>query len=253
MCVTLCFACALGYFASIKPGSTQTKQSVALELVLAIDTSTSVDERELNLQRNGLAAAFRHPSVIRSIENLGLEGAAVSLVQWAGPGEQSLAVDWHVLTDATSAERMAQSIERTNRAFIGFTDIGNAIAFSMAAIESNTYEGKRKTIDVSGDGVSDRNDPGPFRDTAIGKGITVNGLIVYSVEYDLGELARFELYNHYRQQVIGGAGAFLLEVDSFEDFAEAIRRKLVREISGANVVEAPHPLHAALSDSAQAR
>ncbi len=220
---------------------------VALELVLAVDTSTSVDETEFVLQRNGLAAAFRHPSVIRSIGNLGSEGVAVALVQWAGPGRQSLAVDWHFLTDANSASEFAGSIERMRRAHRGFTDIGGAIAFSTQAIETNRFDGKRMAIDVSGDGVSDQNDPSAFRDAAIGKGITVNGLVIYSNEYDLGDLARIELFEHFNQKVIGGSGAFLIEADSFDDFAEAIRRKLVREISGTNVVNAPVPHNAALS------
>jgi len=256
VCVTLGFMFVAGCFAHGKPLFTNINtpgRIVALELVLAIDTSTSVDEREFILQRDGLAAAFRHPAVIRSIENLGPEGAAISLVQWAGPERQSLAVGWQVLTDAASAERMAQSIGLMKRAHSGFTDISAAIAFSTAAIEANRYEGKRKAIDVSGDGVSDRNDPSPFRDIANGKGITINGLIIYSEEYDLGELARFELHDHYSQRVIGGEGAFLVEADSFEDFAEAIRRKLVREISGANVAEAPQPRHVALSENLQAR
>ncbi|MGI9354663.1 MAG: DUF1194 domain-containing protein [Rhizobiaceae bacterium] len=247
------FACIIGAFSCAKPVSCSAQQHVALELVLAIDTSTSVDEREFILQRNGLASAFRDPSVIRSIENLGPTGAAIALVQWAGPGRQSLSIGWQVLTDAASAHHMAQAIEHTARAHTGFTDIGDAIAFSTTAIETNIFEGKRKAIDVSGDGVSDRNNPVPFRNIAIGKGITINGLIIYSQEYDLGELARFELHDHYSQRVIGGSGAFLMEADSFDEFAEAMRRKLVREISGANVVKALQPLHAALSDSTQAR
>ncbi len=229
------------------------QQTVALELVLAIDTSTSVDEGEFVLQRDGLAAAFRHPSVIRAVENLGQQGAAVALVQWAGPGRQSLSVGWNHIRDARSASDFARFIEMMPRVHSGFTDIGGAIAFSTQALEANRYQGRRMAIDVSGDGISDRTDPAPFRDVAVGKGITVNGLVIYSDEYDLGDLARIELYRHYSERVIGGPGAFLVEADSFDDFAEAIRRKLVLEISGINVVNMPVPHNAALSVPAAAR
>ena len=35
---------------------------------------------------------------------------------------------------------------------------------------------------------------------------------------------------HYRRSVIGGPGAFLLEVNEFENFAPALKKKLIREI-----------------------
>ena len=213
----------------------QQKQLVALELVLAIDTSTSVDEQEFQLQKVGLAAAFRHPAVQRSIESLGGSGAAVAVIQWAGATNQSVAVDWQHITNIQSAERMALSISQMKRNFSGFTDIGNAIDFSVSNLQQNQFIGDRRDIDVSGDGVSDQNDPGPSRTRAVKENITVNGLIIYSQEYDLGVLARIGLYNHYSQRVIGGDGAFVMEADSFDDFADAIRRKLVREISGTNI------------------
>ena len=56
---------------------------VDLELVLAIDVSSSVDEEEYQLQMRGVAAAFRHPDVIAAIEATGGNGIAVAMVQWS--------------------------------------------------------------------------------------------------------------------------------------------------------------------------
>ena len=111
------------------------------------------------------------------------------------------------------------------------TNIG-APHYSTAQLETNAYKGRRLAIDVSGDGTSDRNDPAFARDPAIARGVTINGLVIHSIEYDLGDLARFELRTHYRDRVIGGPGAFLLNAESFATFAVSMREKLYREISG---------------------
>ena len=40
------------------------------------------------------------------------------------------------------------------------------------------------------------------------------------------------LPKYYEENVIGGPGAFLLQVENFDTFAEAMTRKLVTEIAG---------------------
>lgn len=212
----------------------KSSEPVALELVLAVDTSTSVDAREYGLQRDGLVRAFRHSSVLGAITALEPEGLAVSVLQWSGRGDVWQDV-WHRIRTADDAERFARHLTGMKRRLSGFTDIATAIEAATISLRTNAYEGKRKAIDVSGDGVSDRHDPADARDRAIGAGITINGLVVHSLEYDLGDLARIELYRHYAERVIGGPGAFVMEAGSFDDFAEAIRRKLVREILGSGV------------------
>jgi hypothetical protein len=59
--------------------------------------------------------------------------------------------------------------------------------------------------------------------------------VIYSDEYDLGILADDELLAHYRNEVIGGPGSFILEAADFVDFQRAIRAKLIREIAGSMV------------------
>ena len=210
----------------------QAQQKVELELVLAIDTSTSVNEDEYKLQRKGLAEAFVHPQVLQAIKGLGAEGMAVSVVQWAGGRQQAVSVNWIKVNDETSALALSAKIAAMPRRFTGFTDIAGAINFSVDQLLNNAYEGRRLTIDVSGDGTSDKNDPSIARDAAILQGVTINGLVIHSIDYDLGDLARFDLRNHYRDQVIGGSGAFLLNAESFRTFAQSMQEKLFREISG---------------------
>jgi hypothetical protein len=82
-------------------------------------------------------------------------------------------------------------------------------------------------IDLSGDG--SETTPRDFvvtpklaRVFALNRGITINALAILTDEPDL------EAY--YRAQIVGGPGAFTLAVASYEDFAKAIRAKLIREI-----------------------
>lgn len=223
---------AVLFFCQILTTTAMAQERVALELVLAIDTSTSVDASEFELQRTGIAQALRHPKVLTAIEGLGAEGLVLSVVQWSGAGQQRFGVDWQRINGKNAAFKAASNIERMPRLLSGFTDIAGAIEYSTNVLLNNQFNGERLAIDVSGDGTSDRNDPSLARDRAISNGVTINGLIIHSVEYDLGDLAGFALEEHYRTRVIGGAGAFLLEAKSFESFAVAMREKLYREISG---------------------
>ncbi len=206
-----------------------------MELVLALDTSTSVDREEFDLQRLGLAAAFRHPQVQQAILALGPGGMAIAVTQWAGKDSAAFGMPWAHVRSATDIEAVAAVLETMPRQMEGRTDIATAIRFATAAILGNAYVGSRRTIDVSGDGSSDIADPGAARDVALALGITINGLVIHTTEYDLGELADIELYQHYLRRVIGGSGAFVMEARDYADFAEAIRRKLLREINGPAV------------------
>lgn len=208
---------------------------VALELVLAIDTSTSVDEDEFQLQRDGLAAAFSHPDVIAVIEGMGSAGIAVQVVEWAGTDNQHVVVDWSLLTDQSSSVLFAARINAAPRLIRGLTDIGSVVRFSVDELETNAFVGARRVIDVSGDGASSVDGVGRERDRAISRGITINGLVIFNKDYDQSSLAEVDLIQHYSNKVIGGNGAFLMTARGFEDFRTAIRAKLIREILGTGL------------------
>jgi hypothetical protein len=206
-------------------------REVALELVLAIDASTSVDPEEFDLQRQGVRLAFEDRTVIEAIEAIGPEGLAVSVVQWAGTGEQRSSVGWTLVGDALTARAFASTVAAAPRMLRGVTDIGGAISFSLASIEANGFEGRRRVIDVSGDGTSDNQEVWRDRDRAVARGITINGLVVRGGDAP-SHLSNLNIVEHYRRNVIGGEGAFLVTARNFEDFQEAIRRKLLCEILG---------------------
>jgi hypothetical protein len=85
-------------------------------------------------------------------------------------------------------------------------------------------------IDVSGDGANNAGRPADAaRDDAVAAGVAINGLPILTLEPDLDDF--------YRTQVIGGPGAFVIAIHSYDQFADAIRRKLVTEIASHHVRE----------------
>ena len=205
------------------PAAAYGQQAVELELVLAVDVSGSVSPAEFALQRRGLAEAFRDPAVHGAIETTG--GIAVALLYWAGPREQSLAVDWSLVVDAASSVRFAGKIETAERRFAGVTAIGEALRSAASATAANAYLSERIVIDVSGDGPTNfGRETRPVRDSIVAAGITVNGLAI------LNEIE--DLTAYYRDQVTGGPGAFVASASDSHDFVRAIRGKLIQEIMG---------------------
>lgn len=195
---------------------------VGLELVLAVDTSASVSPAEYQLQMSGISQAFRDPAVIAAIEAHGEAGIAVAMVHWSAEPVQVL--EWTRLADRASATRISARIEKIPRSAIGVTTaIGSAIALSLELLSTNSFDGRRQSVDVSGDGKNNSGLPLRVqRDRADLAGITVNGLAI--LNYDP------TLLDYYRNHVITGPNAFVLTAIDFEDFARSFREKLLREI-----------------------
>lgn len=222
----LCFLC---FF----PVETEAATEVSLELVLAVDCSSSVDQAEFELQMRGVAEAFRHPSVLNAMQQTWPKGIAVALLQWSGDLDQVKAIEWSHINSAPSALAFAQTIDETPR-FVdgGPTALGNAVKISVDWILGNQFIGERQVIDVSGDGrVNTGEVAAVARHYANQSGITVNGLAILNEEPKLA--------GYYLAGVVGGPGAFLLTADDFEDFSRAIRRKIFFEITGPPIAQVP--------------
>ncbi len=214
----------LALLALLAPARAAAETAVALELVLAVDVSGSVDDAEYGLQVQGLAAAFRDPEVRRAIRAHGPQGIAVAVVQWAGGRTPEVALDWRRLADDAGARAFAGRLAAMPRRFVGEdTQLGRAVAFGTELLRANGYDAPRRVIDLSGDGGAEPiGQTRRARDAAVAAGVTVNGL---AVESDNPDLAAF-----FRDHLIGGPGAFVLSVAGYADFAAAMRRKLLREI-----------------------
>jgi len=206
---------------------------VDVELLLAVDVSRSMSRAELEVQRRGYAAALRSPGVIAAIE-AGLTGQiALSYVEWAGAGSQTIVVDWTVISDAAGARAFAARLMDTQTPPSRRTSISGALDYARNAIQTNAYDGLRKVIDISGDGPN--NEGGAVdhaRNRVLAEGITINGLPLLTRERNDGAWPAVDLEAYYRACVIGGPASFVIPVHSWEGFADAVRRKLVLELVG---------------------
>lgn len=197
-------------------------------LIMAVDVSGSVSDDEYKLQRDGIAAAFRDPAVHRAIWNQPFGRMAVTVVEWSSGPE--IVVPWTIISDEVSSLLFAQQVDMTKRSSSGATAIGEAVLFSVALFESTPCLPARMVIDVSGDGLNNTgtSSVADARDVAVAAGIVINGLPITGAGADAG------LVEHYEADVKGGIGSFVIEAASFEDFARALRFKLVLEIAGVH-------------------
>ena len=212
-------------------------EDVDLLLVLAADVSRSIDDTEFELQRKGYAAALSDPRVLKAITGGANRAIALSFVEWSGSGEQKVVVDWTVVRDGEDAGTIAQQILVAPRSFLSRTSISEAIDFSVAQLGQAPAAAERRVIDISGDGTSNAGRlVTDARDEAVGKGITINGLAIINTQtrpgFQMHTAPPGGLPNYYRENVIGGPGSFLLVVENFDSFTDAMTRKLVSEIAG---------------------
>jgi hypothetical protein len=212
-------------------------ETVDLLLVLAADVSRSIDDDEFNLQRKGYAAAITDPQVLRAITGGRHHAIAVTFVEWSGAAEQNVVVDWTVVRDEEAAAAIASAILSAPRSFVGRTAIGAAIDFGVQRLQASPARSERGVIDVSGDGTSNSGrGVTEARDEAVAAGITINGLAIANNRSSPGYAFHTQppggLPKYFKDNVIGGPGGFLITVEDFHSFADAVTRKLVAEIAG---------------------
>lgn len=227
-------ATLLGIVLAVSPmrGAAAADTDVDVELVLAVDVSYSMDHEEQELQRDGYIAAITSKPVMDAVRQ-GIHGKiAVSYMEWAGSSDQHVVVDWQIIDGPDSAKAFADKLEAAPVSRAYRTSISSALAYAGIMFDGNGFNGLKRAVDVSGDGA---NNQGPIvttiRDSLVERGIVINGLPLLLKRPNLGMMDIVELDTYYRDCVVGGTGAFVLPVREAEQFAEAIRTKLILEIS----------------------
>src|SRR5437588_4715638 len=213
-------------------------ETVDLLLVLAADVSRSIDDGEFNLQRKGYAAAMTDPRVLRANAGGRNHAIAITFIEWSGASDQNVVVDWTVMRDEEAAGGIAATMIAAPRSFLGRTSISAAIDYSLERLAAAPPQAEKRIIDISGDGTNNSGRPvTEARDQAIAAGVTINGLAIINDRPNLGYSAHTQppggLPLYYRQNVIGGPNAFLIVVQDFNSFADAMANKLAKEIDVA--------------------
>lgn len=210
-------------------------QDVELELVLLADGSGSIDMEETRFQRMGYATAITDPEVLSAIARTAYGRIAVTYVEWAASYSHDVVVPWTIIDGGDTAEAFAAALLPPPRRAYGRNAIGSALLFGKELIETNEIEGWRRVIDFSGDSANNWNGPpiASARAEVLAAGITINGLAVLCRACN-GRPSGPELETQYEERIIGGRGAFVVTAETAESFADAVKRKLILEISGTD-------------------
>jgi hypothetical protein len=209
-------------------------EEVDLELLLLVDVSRSMSASELELQRQGYVEALRSDAVAAALGRALTGRMALAYVEWAGETRQRVIQDWRLIESRDDLLAVADLLETDRTTRQSRTSITAALRFGAGYFDDNGFEGMRRVIDISGDGPNNQGGlVTAARDAVVAQGITVNGLPLMTED---GSFMRIDdLDRYYELCVIGGPGAFVMPVTGWEDFAEAVTRKLVLEIAGAPV------------------
>jgi hypothetical protein len=199
---------------------------VDLALVLAFDCSASVTYDEFGLMAGGTAAALRGEDIVAGLLSGPRRASLCALVLWSGRGQQETLIEWTRLATPADVRDFADAVDNAPRTVRpGTTAIGEALLFCESLLGLAPAEAGRQVIDMVGDGRSNEGEPpAPIRDRLAAAGVTINGLCVLHEEPDLLE--------SYRDEVIGGPGAFALPCQDYTGFAAAMRQKLRQEVAG---------------------
>jgi hypothetical protein len=200
-------------------------EAASLALVLAIDVSASVTADSYLLQRDGIARAFENAGLVQAL-SAAPGGVEVLVLEWSDPDKIAVTAGWSRVSDRESAAAFAATVRASRRSSSGLTAIGPALLAAAAAFDQLPEPAERRIIDLSGDGMANfGTSPAAARDRIVAAGISINALAILTEE-------RW-LEGYYRRNVIGGFGSFVLVAQDFRSFADAMARKLVREIAGA--------------------
>ncbi|MEM6487538.1 MAG: DUF1194 domain-containing protein [Pseudomonadota bacterium] len=237
----LAAVCAPGTAAAepAQPPQPAQAEPCRLALVLALDVSASVDAGEYILLRDGTAAALLSPDVRAAVKALG--GVYISVFEWSGRQKQTLIQPWRVLDGDSAIRAVAERIATHPRSESEYpTALGSALGYAQRQLAAGPSPCNRQVIDVSGDGANNHGfSPESAYRAFDFSGVTVNGLVVAGSAGDA--------VDYYRRRVIRGPAAFVEIARGYEQFEEAMRRKLLREIGVMSLSDAdparrsPHP------------
>lgn len=211
----------------------QAAPTVDVELIIAVDVSYSMDLDELAVQREGYAEAIMSKDFLQALRTGPNSKIALTYFEWSAFGDQKIIIPWRVIDGPETAGAVAEDIMKAPVRRGSRTSISGAILFAQPLFDQDPSRGLRRVIDISGDGPNNNGPPVTgVRDEALAKGIVINGLpiMVKAPSYAMMDIDHLDWY--YQDCVIGGPGSFMEPIKGRENFKQAIRAKLIREVAG---------------------
>lgn len=197
-------------------------------LALGLDVSGSVDSVEYRLQLDGLAAALASPAVRDVLLQDGSAPVRLAVYEWSGRNDQHLILPWTEVGSGADLQGVLDVLRGHQRtAGMGpTTALGAAVLTGLGLLETQSACW-RVTLDISGDGPANVGvRPQDIALSAAGSRVTVNALVIGNESgAEQGDLPEY-----FESYVIRGPDAFVEAAESFADYAEAMERKLLREL-----------------------
>ncbi|MER9305121.1 DUF1194 domain-containing protein [Mesorhizobium sp. M0293] len=206
---------------------------VDVAVVFAVDFSSSIDPEIADLQREGHAAALTSPEIIAAITRNYVGCISVAYFEWSSPGHTRIVLPWTSICGLEDARAAASVISK--KGDTGFTRRGRrgtsvSSAIDVGSLLLDQFPGKaaKKVIDISSNGENNDGLPvQPSRLNAIAKGYTINAIAIPTQDENPDQ----PLASYFAKSVIGGSQAFVITPKGPNDYAMALRRKLVTEVS----------------------
>lgn len=201
-------------------------------LALGLDVSGSVDDREYLLQMQGTATALLRPDVLEILTSQPQSPVSLAIFEWSGPENQRVLIPWREIRSVTDAEEIAATLtNQTRRPGDPSTAIGKALLFGANLLQARP-DCWQHTLDLSADGMSNAGPrPSEVENAPVLGAVLVNGLVI--APDGPGDTEGVEqLTKYFEELVIRGPFSFVEQAMGYEDYAEAIARKLLRELSG---------------------
>ena len=205
-----------------------------LALVLALDVSGSVDDREYALQMTGLADALGDAQVQAAMLTSAEAPVVLAVFEWSSSSYQRQIVDWRAVETSADLDAIREVLLTWQRAPAPeATGLGAALLHATGLFRRGPACWQQ-TLDISADGKN--NDwPIPERLREAGRlgEMNVNALVVardIRADRAIVEDGVAELTAYFRARIIHGPGAFVEVAIGYDDYARAMKRKLLREL-----------------------
>lgn len=207
-----------------------TARAADLSLVIAFDSSSSIDDRQFALQMQGTARAIRRPEVQNAIASLPSGAIDVAFVVWGDPDDVTHASPWFRIGADRDADVLAAALSGYRRSIRGLTGVGHGIDAALNVLRQAPEGSARWVINVTADGTETRMPRRSLNRSRVKQavaraaeaGVTINALVMDDAD---GSVEAW-----FRRNVATAPGSFVMAADWQQDFEKAMVRKLVREI-----------------------
>jgi Ca-activated chloride channel homolog len=212
-----------------------------VNIVTALDVSDSIDAQSTQIEIEGMAQAILAPEILQAIRAGRHRRVGFAIFAWHEGAYPEL-LSWTIIGDDEDARAVSEQLRNVLPSEFGvsvdrmveprMTDLSGAIDHAAVLLLTAPFATDRMVLNVVGNGW-DNVGEGPIhaRDRLVGEGGTINGVI-------LGEDP--VLADYFRQNVIGGRGAFLFTARDKSAITSVLARKFLRDVALAT----PNPLSA---------